>query len=1189
MHGKPSRGAWWAVGAAALLLAGPSGALDPAKTIDQYPRDVWSVEQGLPQNSIEAIVQDRDGYLWLGTQEGLVRFDGVSFRVFDRATTPELGENVVASLAAGEGGSLWVGTTRALCRLKAGVATRGFGPAEGLPGRGVRTVLPIEPDEVWLGTRGGGIAILREGAMRVLSTTDGLAHDGVWWLARDREGAVWAGTAGGVSRVKGATVTSFGREHGLPGLEVRAVCVRRDGSVWVGTDQGVARLEGGRFVTVLDRDRMAGAAVYSMLEDAQGSLWIASYGAGLFRLVGDRLDRVTEKDGFPGDVVRSLYEDREGSLWVGLAGRGLVRLKDASFTTVQARHGLTHDYVTSVLEDGTGTLWVGTFGGGIARLQDGRWSPFNPGGRLPSENVWSLARDRSGALWVGTLGAGLAVVRGSDVRLLSSRNGLSNDSVRAILEDRQGSVWVATRNGLNRVRGDQVTVFGTAQGLSSDSFYCLHEDRQGRLWLGTSGGGVCRLDDGKAVTFGPGGLSAGTVYDILEDDDGTMWFGTAGAGIGRLRDGRWSSATTREGLFDNTAYRLLRDAEGFAWVSCNKGIFRVSLGELGEVVDGRRPRVSCMVFGTGDGLASAEANGGSQPAGWRSGDGRLWFPTIRGLAVVDPARLVRSAAPPPVRIEELVAAGESFAAVAPVRLGPGRNDLEIRYSGLEFRAPARVRFRYRLEGFDRDWVEAGSRRVAYYTNLPPGSYRFLVAAASEDGTWSAEPAALRLTLTPPVWATWWFRLGGLLVLAVLSVGWYRVRVHNFERERRVLERVVAERTAELAASRDQLAARSAQLEEINEIVKAINSRHALGELLGSILAQMRLVQGVDRAAALIWDREAEVYRFQASWGFPPGVLDQVELTAAETVARYESGATEVSPDIFVAPNRDRQEANDTPPAEADWRSMLVLRMRAEERVEGYLVLESSADEDAFAERDLLLLESLREHILSAFIKSRMLAELQALNEKKNEFLGMAAHDLRSPLGLISGWTSIVMRSLESGRFTADRAVRELGRVVSVSEHLTHLVTELLDLSAIESGKLRVTPIAVDVQAVLDDSQQLFARLAADKGIALTLRAPDGPCVALADQARLIEVVTNLLSNAIKFTPAGGSVTLRCEAGPGEVVTHVEDSGPGLSDEDLRAVFKRFGRLSARPTAGESSTGLGLAIVKKIVDAHGGRV
>ncbi|HPC82079.1 MAG TPA: two-component regulator propeller domain-containing protein [Thermoanaerobaculaceae bacterium] len=992
-------------------LARGAAALDPARTIDQYVRDVWSTEQGLPQSSVEVIFQDRDGFMWFGTQEGLARFDGVSFRVLDRAVVPELGENVIASLAEDDAGTLWIGTTLGLVALQDGVPAA-FGASEGLPGRGVRAILPAGAGEVWLGTRGGGLGILSSGRVRVVSVAQGLAHDGVWSLARTPDGEVWVATSGGVSRVHDGRTANYGREHGLPGLQVRAILARRDGSVWAGTDRGVARFDGARFVTEVEAAGLGGAAVWSLLEDRDGSLWIGTYGAGLFRLAAGRLDRCTEHDGLPGNLVRSLFEDREGSLWVGFSARGVARLKDTSFTTVLARHGLPHEYVTAVMEDRDGRLLVGTFGGGLARLENGRWVRVDSGRTLPSHDVWSLAQGRDGSLWVGTLGNGMAHLQVGRVAMWTSRNGLSSDGVRAIVEDRAGDVWVATRRGLSRIRGGSVDVFGAADGLPADGFYCLHEDAHGRLWVGTSGGGVCRMDGGRPVTFPESGdLARQTVYDILEDADRTLWFGTSGAGIWRLRGGRWSAVTTREGLFDNTAFRLLDDGLGGMWASCNKGVFRVERRQLEEVMEGRASRVECEVFGAGDGLASAEANGGSQPSGWRGHDGRLYFPTVRGLAIVDPARLVRNTVAPRVRVEAVTAGGETFDARAPLRLGPGSNDLEIRYTALSFRAPARVGFRYRLAGFDRDWVEAGPRRVAYYTNVPPGTYRFEVVAANEDGVWSPEPAALPLTLTPPFWSTWWFRGAGAVLLAGLVLGLYRLRVRHLERDRRTLERLVAERTAELAA----------------------------------------------------------------------------------------------------------------------------------------------------------------------------------LNAQKNEFLGMAAHDLRSPLGVISAWTGIVMRSLESGRFGPERAARELGRVMAVADHLNRVVGDLLDVSSIESGTLCVEPCPTSLTALLDEVVQLYSTLAAEKGTALVLRPGTGEAMALADRDRIIEVLSNLVSNAIKFTPPGGRVSVWWETAPGEIVTHVEDTGPGLSEADQQALFRRFGRLSARPTAGEPSTGLGLAIVKKIVEAHRGRV
>jgi signal transduction histidine kinase len=400
---------------------------------------------------------------------------------------------------------------------------------------------------------------------------------------------------------------------------------------------------------------------------------------------------------------------------------------------------------------------------------------------------------------------------------------------------------------------------------------------------------------------------------------------------------------------------------------------------------------------------------------------------------------------------------------------------------------------------------------------------------------------------------------------------------------------VDERTRELATSRDQLAEHRDQLHQINEIVKAINSPHDFTDLLASLLAQMRIIRGVDKAAALIWDRETQTFRFRAAWGWPMEDLGFIEMTADEARIRYESEADEIYPDIFVTRNNGHNASEDKFRPSGDWRSMLIMRIRVGDRVEGYLVLDSLRDENAFAERDVLLLDNLKEHIRSAFLKAQMLADLQALNAKKNEFLGMAAHDLRSPLGLVGAWAGMLMRSIQSGTWQPEKALRDLGRLVDVAEQMNRMVTELLDISAIESGKVQILPKPQDLQSLLEECEHLFGRLAADKGVTLTLQRTAGSACVLADRDRTIEVLSNLVSNAIKFTPAGGTVRVWCEAGPGEVVTHVEDTGPGLSDDDLKAVFRRFGRLSARPTAGEPSTGLGLAIVKKIVEMHGGHV
>jgi signal transduction histidine kinase len=434
----------------------------------------------------------------------------------------------------------------------------------------------------------------------------------------------------------------------------------------------------------------------------------------------------------------------------------------------------------------------------------------------------------------------------------------------------------------------------------------------------------------------------------------------------------------------------------------------------------------------------------------------------------------------------------------------------------------------------------------------------------------------------------WIGLSILLICACLAValcGWYRANCRRLriEEEKKMLQELVGERAQELAEKQSQLGKRRDQLSRINAIVKAINAQHAFQDLLDSLLEQLPIVKGEEKAAALIWDKGARAFQYMAARGWQLQELASRSMSVEEAEARYVVGAEEVYDDIFVAKGTRPDETALGHP----W-SMLTLRIKIDERIEGYLIFDRFADERGFAEHDLMILRDLKIHIISAFIKTRMLQELVALNENKNRFLGVAAHDLRNPLGVIIAWTEIVIRQLRSGRFSPEQGVQHLERVVSEAERMNRLVNDLLDISAIEAGKLNLDLGKLQIEVILNDIKQLYSQIAAEKGIRLAVEnATELPDV-LADRDRIVEVLENLISNAVKFTKPGGKVHVYCELDGSDVVVNVADSGQGLTSDDLRVVFKRYGRLSARPTGGEPSTGLGLAIVNKIVRQHGGQ-
>lgn len=1193
-------------------------------------------EQGLSHDTVFAIVQDRQGYIWLGTEQGLNRFDGYSARVFthDVIAPASLAEDDVSCVLVDREGRLWVATWGGgLDRFEPAIETFVHTHADptrpdALHDNRVQTLLEDRHGLIWAGTFSGGLSRLDPASGAIITFRHdpadpaSLPNDHVWSLAESADGAIWVGTDRGLARLDPATgrcSTLPARLQGSPAWPqavVRALYLDRAGQLWVGAERGLGLLDAqtGEIRPLSgetpEARTLAEAPVNVMRQVASGDLWIGTNRQGLFRIsaatgeVTRFVNDPVRPASLANDDVRALWEDTSGVLWIGSRGGGasLLDLKPAKFLHVPRDPldpgSLSDSRVGAIVRDRHGALWVGTLEGldrydpSRRAFEHFRTRAGDPGA-LPSNGIRSLIEDRSGTLWVGTWRGGLS--RFDRARGRFETLGLSpglpgalvDDRVNTLHEDARGRLWAGTQGGVSVLAPDRRSLTHYRHqpdepGTLTDSFaWVIVSDSAGTVWVGTDAGGLNRLDpsSGRWEAFRAGppprGLPSNRVRALHLAADGVLWVGTAGGLATFDMESRtfrhWGEA---EGLPDSAVVDITADTRGQLWLSTNRGLCRLDPA-TGEV----------RLFTQSDGLQSNVLAGGSahrDAAGW------IYIGGPNGFNLFDPASVHSNTHVPPVVLRSFsrqgrpVSFGTPLARLDRVELRHNESSFTIEFAALDYTDPERNRFRYVLEGFDNDWTDAGTRSSAAYTHVSPGRYVLRVKGANNDGVWNEQGATLRIVVLPPLWATWWFRVLAAVALVSVLAGAYAWRVRWLKADRRRLEGLVAARTAELVVKQEQL-------EKINSIVRAINSEMAFDDLVRALLEQMLIIQGAERIAVLLGERDRPLLRFVAATAPPLAELAGIELSPEEAEARYVAGSEQIDEDLFVARNVKGRRAEEKFTGVELPAAMLVMRLRIGGRVEGYLLCASMTDPDAFAERDIQLLSSLKEHIQAAFAKTRMLGELQALNDKKNEFLGLAAHDLRNPLGLISGWTGLAVRNLETGKQPVARVVADLERVLKVAAQMNQIVAELLDISAIESGKLRLEPRPQDLRSILEECEQLYAHLAAEKGIELALEpGPTLPPVE-ADHSRVIEVMANLLSNAVKYTHPGGRVRIRCEQRNGEAVTHVEDTGQGLTPEDLAVMFKRFGKLSARPTAGEPSTGLGLAIVKKIVELHGGRI
>jgi signal transduction histidine kinase/ligand-binding sensor domain-containing protein/CheY-like chemotaxis protein len=821
------------VGLITLLSAtGRGWALDPGKALAQFPHHAWRTEDGLPQNSVLALAQTPDGYLWAGTGEGLVRFDGVHFTIFDEATTPELPENLIRCLETGLDGTLWIGTRAGLAMMRQG-AFRSVVPPEGMLLRNPIDLMAARDGSLWISTFRNGVFQYSEGRFRVWTTREGLAGDSVFALAEDSQGSIWAGSAGGLQRWDGTAWSQPLPFEGKEAVMVRSLTVDREGVLWAGTEHGdVYRLHEGKMRRVAEAS-LPGTPIPVLRMDGAGSLWVGSQGRGLLRWTQGRGVAPGAAQELADSAVFALLEDAEGNFWIGADGGGLHRFKDAPFTPYGPPEGLAHEIVVAIHEARDGSVWLATLGGGVSRWRDGQVTSWTTREGLLQNRITSIAEGRDGSLWFGTW-HGVNRWHSGKISSYGEKEGVPKGLVRTLHEDAQGTLWLGSDGGLARWNGERFELFTPEGGLPGQAITLLYGSAAGGVWVGTGSGGLAHLQGGKTTQIAPeNGPVSGEILTIHEEPSGELWIGTE-RGLFRWKQGRFWRFSRAEGLFDNRVFQILPDGRGSLWMSCNKGVFRVSLLELRAVAEGTLAQVKSTVYGTEDGMRSEECNGLGSPAGARTRDGRLWFPTIRGAAVYNPKAEKPPQAPPPAIIEDVRVSGRSVPAAEWNELSVGDAGMEIHYTSTSLRAPQQLRFSYQLKGIDTGWVQAGTRRVAYYTHLPPGHYLFRVRAETPEGGAPSREAEIRLHLPPRFYQTLVFQVACGLAGALVVAGGVWLRLRQMRRREQELKERVEERTAELATVNVALQVRLQELHTTRERLAHAEKMAAVGTLAAGV-------------------------------------------------------------------------------------------------------------------------------------------------------------------------------------------------------------------------------------------------------------------------------------------------------------------------------------------------------------------
>ena len=832
-HPHPGRTpALLATAALVCCLVSPARALDPVKRPGQYVHQDWDREDGLPQVSVMDILQGRDGYLWVATQEGLSRFDGIEFQSYDSRNTDAITINYLVALAETTDGSIWAATEGGgLLRHRNNHIDVFDGTfAEGLDSP---IALAADPDgSLWIGTPSG---LLRGKDDRFEAVAaGGLAGIQVNALTLGSEGRLWIGTRdNGLFLWAGGELTRLPDAPALETADVRSLLEAADGSLWVGTrGLGVLRWRKDR-VWPIAADELSGSTVEALAEDDHDNVWIGTNERGLLRCttVGI-IARFGVSEGLSHHRVRSLHADHEGNLWIGTFGGGLNRLRDGIFTAFTTMDGLSGDGIWSVLEGEGGALWVATEKG-LDRIVGNRAVSFPGRDRLLGLDVLSLHRDSTGVLWVGTYGDGIFRRVGKGWAQITTADGLAGDYVYVMADGPDGALWAGTRTGLSRIDEGGIRSFGVDDGLPQEIVRDLHLDGHGVLWVGTQGGGVAQVSDGALVPLDLGLVDAQRqVFAIHEGVDGTIWLGTTG-GLVKVTDEGNTAYTSRQGLFDDKIYEIVDDGEGSLWLTSNRGVFRVSMNDLQRFAAGDLTRLHSRPYDEADGLPVAECTGGSHPAGIRSSDGRLWFTTVHGLVVYDPATAQEAGRAPPIAVTRVQIDGNDVSDTQALVLDPGAHAIRLDYASLSLTQPESLSYVTWLEGDEDGWTDAGRQRYVDYRGLGADQYVFHVRAVGVDGTRSEEAASLAFEIRPHFHETTTFRIAAAAALVILGFCLPAVRVRELRRRKRELEIEVDERTRELREMADELKELS-----LSDPLTGLRNRRYLFETMDSVMAEV---------------------------------------------------------------------------------------------------------------------------------------------------------------------------------------------------------------------------------------------------------------------------------------------------------------------------------------------------------------
>ena len=1135
----------------ALLLFSTQlvSAEDASSFIRQSVHRVWSTENGLPQNSVNTIIQTRDGYLWLGTQEGLVRFNGATFAVFDKRSTKAMKSNTIHALLEDRENNLWIATSRGgLMQYHAG-EFRTYSKSEGLADDSVNALLQDAKGNLWIGTP-NGLDRFEKGSFIHYTVAEGLSGNSIKALAETADGDLWVATNNGLDQIHQGDFHPGNIDHLLAGAKINVL--HADGKeLWVGTESSdVYRLSDEKLVRYNSKQGLPDVPVISMMQDQDG-LWVGTYRGGFCHLSGgekQRFDCFTSSDGLNDEVVFSLLRDREGSFWVGTLTGGLNQFRRARFTTFDhARTGASP--ARSLYEAHDGSIWVGT-DSGLNRYKDGRVQSYLLRNDGAKNDVRSVMQSRDGSIWVGTKN-GLNQIINGNIRRYTASDGLPDNQIYAVFQDHSGTIWIGSEHGIARLVNGQFQKFDAQSGAPTNLVWTIFEDHEYNLWFGTYGQ-LALFRDGRFIPEAEDKrLALHDVTYFYEDSDRVLWLTTAGNGLKRVDHENITSYSQDQGLFNETIWAILEDDQNYFWISSNRGIFKVAKGELNAFANGQLSQINSISYDAEDG-SSAECNGGSQNPALKTSKGELLFACWRGVVIAGSTRrFPQNDFAPPVVIEKVILNGEPISQNAEISIS-NEGKLAFSFAALSYVVPSHNTFKYRLEPNDNEW-NFSSTGEAQYTIQSPGRYQFHVLAANSDGNWNKVGVNFSFYLKPPFYRTRWFRYLCVLGIILFGIGYYLWHVWQIRKREEELIRQVDERTSQLQQ----------QIAERKEIERALARTAAIVESSSDAIWSTDL-QGI----TITWNSGAErLFGYSAQEMIGHFIFPLIPSDHNQEVARYIECLRRGESLTNIETVRQ------TKGGELLEVSLSLAPILKDQRVTGISVIARDISDRKRAEK--------------ALKQAKDAAE--AATRAKSEFLANMSHEIRTPLNGVIG-----MLELASHTELAPEQSDLLNTAQDSANTLMVIINDILDFSKIEAGKMDLSLLEFDLGDTVAESVRTLALRADEKHLELQCHiAPDVPRSLLGDSARLKQVLVNLVGNAIKFTERG-TVTLRVDperlnGEELELKFSIEDTGVGIPAEKQDAIFDPFLQADASITRKYGGTGLGLAICLRLVTLMGGRI